>query len=56
LRLGERAVFFVRRGARGQFTPHLGGQGILELDPQNHVPNSSLTLDDLRRMTRGQAR
>jgi hypothetical protein len=56
LRPGERAVFFVARGARGQFKPHLRGQGILKLDPQNRVPNTSLTLDDLRRMTRGQAR
>ena len=56
LRPGERAVFFVTRGARGQFKPHLRGQGILELDPQNRVPNSSLTLDDIRRMARSQAR
>ena len=56
LRPGERAVFFVTRGARGQFKPHLRGQGILELDPLNRVPNSSLTLDDIRRMARSQAR
>jgi len=51
LRPGERGVFFVDRGKKGEFRPHLRGQGILKLDPQDHVPNSSLTLDDLRRMT-----
>ena len=53
---GERAVFFVTRGPKGGFTPHLRGQGILKLDDQNHVPNSSLTLDDVRRMARSQSR
>jgi len=52
---GERAVFFVARGARGEFTPHLRGQGIVKLDATDHVPHSSLTLDDVRRMV-GQSR
>jgi hypothetical protein len=56
LQHGERAVFFVTRGQKGGFTPHLRGQGILKLDDQNHVPNSSLSLDDIRRMAGGQAR
>jgi hypothetical protein len=56
LQPGERAVFFVTRGARGEFKPHLRGQGILKLDEQNHVPNSSLTLDDIRRMAHSQIR
>jgi hypothetical protein len=58
LRRGERAVFFVARGQRGEYKPHLRGQGILKLDDQNHVPNSSLTLDDIRRMaqSRGNGR
>jgi hypothetical protein len=56
LQRGERAVFFVTRGKNGGFTPHLRGQGILELDEQNHVPHSSLTLDDVRRMAGSQSR
>src|SRR4051794_40639076 len=50
LERGERAVFFVTRGANGELTPHLRGQGIVKLDATDHVPNSSLTLDDMRRM------
>jgi len=50
LRAGERGVFFVTRGRNGEFKPHLRGQGILKLDPQDRVPNSSLTLTDVRRM------
>jgi len=50
LRAGERGVFFVTRGKKGEFKPHLRGQGILKLDPQDRVPNSSLTLSDVRRM------
>ena len=43
-------MFFVTRGKKGEFKPHLRGQGILKLDPQDRVPNSSLTLSDVRRM------
>ena len=46
---GERAVFFLTRGPRGAFRPHLRGQGLLKLDSANRVPGSSLTLDDIRR-------
>ncbi len=46
---GERAVFFVKRSARGRLVPHLRGQGLLKLDGTNHVPGSSLTLDEIRR-------
>ena len=46
---GERATFFLRRNARGRFTPHLRGQGLLKLDASNRVPGSSLTLDQIRR-------
>ena len=46
---GERAVFFVRRSARGRLVPHLRGQGLLKLDRLNRVPGSSLTLDEIRR-------
>ena len=50
LRPGDRGVFFMTRGRNGEFKPHLRGQGILKLDPQDRVPNSSLTLADVRRM------
>jgi hypothetical protein len=46
---GERAVFFVRRSARGRLVPHLRGQGLMKLDRLNRVPGSSLTLDEIRR-------
>jgi len=55
LERGERAVFFVTRGPKGQLTPHLRGQGIVKLDATDHVPHSSLTLADMRRMV-GQSR
>ena len=47
---GERAVFFLTPGRQGEFRPHLRGQGILKLDAQNKVANSSLTLDEIRRL------
>jgi hypothetical protein len=53
---GERAVFFLERGTKGQFRPHLRGQGILKLDADSRVAGSSLTLPDVRRMSRGQGR
>lgn len=53
---GNRGVFFLKHGANGEFTPHLRGQGILALDRSNHVRGSALSLDDVRRMVRGQAR
>jgi hypothetical protein len=46
---GERAVFYLRRTARGIFAPHLRGLGLLKLDASNRVPGSSLTLDEIRR-------
>ena len=49
----ERAVFFVRRSARGRLVPHLRGQGLLKLDRLNRVPGSSLTLDEIRRTVGG---
>jgi hypothetical protein len=51
---GDRAVFFLTRGANGEFNPFLRGQGILKLDSANHVRGSSVTLEDIRRMARGQ--
>lgn len=51
---GERAVFFITPGPNGQFVPYNRGQGILKLDANNHVKGTSLSLDDVRRMARGQ--
>ena len=46
---GERAVFYLKRNARGAFVPHLRGEGLLKLDAANRVPGSSLTLEQIRR-------
>ena len=46
---GERAVFYLKRTARGTFVPHLRGLGLLKLDASNRVPGSSLTLGEIRR-------
>jgi len=54
LNAGERAVFFLNPDGTGEYQPYLRGQGILKLDNTNHVKGSSLTLDDIRRMSHGQ--
>ena len=46
---GDRAVFYLARSRRGVMVPHLRGQGALKLDRTSRVPNSSLTLDEIRR-------
>lgn len=46
---GDRAVFYLTRSAGGALVPHLRGQGTLKLDRTSRVPNSSLTLDEIRR-------
>jgi hypothetical protein len=46
---GDRVVFYLARSQRGAKVPHLRGQGALKLDRSNLVPNSSLTLDEIRR-------
>jgi hypothetical protein len=46
---GDRAVFYLARSRRGTLVPHLRGQGTLKLDANGRVPNSSLTLDEIRR-------
>ena len=46
---GERAVFYLKRNARGSFVPHLRGEGLQKLDAANRVPGSSVTLADIRR-------
>jgi hypothetical protein len=53
LKKGERAVFFLAPGRDGEFQPHLRGQGILKLDKDNRVPDSSLTLAEIRRLAAG---
>lgn len=49
---GERAVFFMKKNARGRYEPHLRGQGILELDDNDYVKGSSLSLGMIRSMAR----
>jgi hypothetical protein len=46
---GERAVFYLKRNARGALVPHLRGHGLLKLDRANRVEGSGLTLDEIRR-------
>lgn len=46
---GDRAVFYLVRSPRGAMVPHLRGLGALKLDRTSTVPNSSLTLDEIRR-------
>jgi hypothetical protein len=53
---GERAVFFLDRRPDGEYKPHLDGQGILKLDSTNHVKGSSLTVEDIRRMSGANSR
>jgi hypothetical protein len=48
LKPGVRAVMMLKRGRSGEFVPHQRGEGVLELDAQEHVKNSDLWLDDVR--------
>lgn len=46
---GDRAVFFLERNRRtGRLVPHLQGQGILMLDPNDRVKGTSLDLNTIR--------
>jgi len=56
VRRGERAVFFINRGPAAAHVPHLRGLGILELDANDTVRNSSLTLQAIRTAVRGARR
>jgi hypothetical protein len=56
LTAGERAVFFMTADGKGKMKPHLRGQGIIKLAPNDTVPGSSLTLGEIRRLTRGNAK
>jgi hypothetical protein len=51
---GDRAVFFLDDTGGAALLPHLRGQGILELDNTDTVKGSSLHLDQIRGMARGQ--
>jgi hypothetical protein len=53
---GERAVFFLDRGAGASHVPHLRGQGILFLDDQDVVRGSNLRLSEIRTRARGAGR
>jgi hypothetical protein len=46
---GDRAVFYLKRTARGAFVLHLRGQGFLKLDRSDRVRGGSLRLADIRR-------
>jgi hypothetical protein len=46
---GERAVFFITHSPSGANVPHLRGNGILKLDPTDHVRGSTVTLDEVKR-------
>lgn len=50
---GKRAVVMLAPGRSGELVPNGRGRGILELDEQNHVKNSTLWLDDVRRAAAG---
>jgi hypothetical protein len=49
LKIGDRAVFYVKRNPRGILIPHLRGQGVLKLDASDRVVGSSATLTQVRR-------
>jgi hypothetical protein len=49
IRKGEQAVFFIQRTPSGANVPHLRGNGVLKLDATNHVRDSVLSLDELKR-------
>lgn len=51
MRPGDRAVFYLDRSPRGRIVPHLRGQGVIKLDAADRVPDSSLTLETIRRET-----
>ena len=53
---GERGVFFLDQTPGGSHAPHLKGLGILKLDDNNIVRDSTLTVGDIRRMAQGAGR
>jgi len=50
--VGDRAVFYLARNARGVLVPHLRGQGLLKLDRSDRVRGSTVTLAEIRRTAR----
>lgn len=48
VRSGDRGVFFVRRSSLGRNIPHQRGHGILKLNGDDRVEDSSLTLEEIR--------
>ena len=52
---GDRAVFYLRRGARDAFFPHRRGESLLKIDRFDRVAGSALTLADIRRSVAGAA-
>ena len=53
LKAGDRAVVFLRRTAAGANVPHGRGVGLMKLDSNNRIENSNLTLDEVKRLVRG---
>jgi hypothetical protein len=47
---GERAVFFLTQNKQGNYVPHLRGQGIIKLEPDDRVKGTSLDLNTIRAM------
>lgn len=52
VKVGDRGVFFLKRGRSSAHVPHLRGQGILLLDESDRVRGTNLTLDEIRGMAR----
>jgi hypothetical protein len=52
LRRGERAVFFLARNRAGRLVPHLRRQSILELDAQQRVAGTGVSLGEVREQVR----
>ena len=48
LKKGERAVLFLTSSRAGGVIPYRRGAGVMNLDADNHVPGTDLTLDDIR--------
>jgi hypothetical protein len=56
LQVGDRAVFFVDQGSSGRLVPHLRGHGILKINANGKVENSSLSLEEIRATVRAAGR
>ena len=52
LKVGDRAVFMLDASDGGEQSPHMRGEGILKLDDTDHLDGGSLSLNDIRRMSR----